>query len=172
MNSEGSQPSIHMYPFSPKLPSHPGCCKTLRRDAIFVLFKLWWNTHNTEFTVLIIFKRTLKYIQVCHKAPELFLSCKNWNSVPIKCQFPVPLPPAPMILSMNLVIQVIRGVCLFVTDLFHLAHCPQVHPWCGVCLELFPLQGWWSCIETTFCLFVHWWTLGGLPPLSYCNIIS
>ena len=88
-------------------------------------FKLWWNTHNTEFTVLIIFKCTLKHIQVCHKAPELFLSYKNWNSVPIKCQFPFPLPLAPMILSMNLVTRVICGICLFVTDLFHVAWCPQ-----------------------------------------------
>ena len=31
MNSKGTQPYIHMYPFSPKLPSHPGCHITLSR---------------------------------------------------------------------------------------------------------------------------------------------
>ena len=31
MNSRGVQPSISMYPFSPKLPSHPGCHVALSR---------------------------------------------------------------------------------------------------------------------------------------------
>ena len=31
LNSKGTQPYIYMYPFSPKLPSHPGCCITLSR---------------------------------------------------------------------------------------------------------------------------------------------
>ena len=31
VNSEGTQPSMYMYPFSPKSPSHPGCHMTLSR---------------------------------------------------------------------------------------------------------------------------------------------
>ena len=31
VNCEGTQPYINMYPFSPKLPSHPGCHITLSR---------------------------------------------------------------------------------------------------------------------------------------------
>ena len=31
MGHKGTQPYIHMYPFSPKLPSHPGCHITLSR---------------------------------------------------------------------------------------------------------------------------------------------
>ena len=31
LNNQGTQPYIYMYPFSPKLPSHPGCHITLSR---------------------------------------------------------------------------------------------------------------------------------------------
>ena len=31
VNSEGTQPYIYMYPFSPKLPSYPACDITLSR---------------------------------------------------------------------------------------------------------------------------------------------
>ena len=38
MNSEGTQPHIDIYPFSPKLPSHPGCHITLSRVPCERLF--------------------------------------------------------------------------------------------------------------------------------------
>ena len=34
MNSKGAQPYIHMYPFFPKLPSHPGCHITWSRHVL------------------------------------------------------------------------------------------------------------------------------------------
>ena len=39
VNSQGTQPYTYMYPFSPKLPSHPGCHITLSRVpcAIYIL---------------------------------------------------------------------------------------------------------------------------------------
>ena len=34
MDNKKTQPYIYMYPFSPKLPSHPSCHITLNRDSV------------------------------------------------------------------------------------------------------------------------------------------
>ena len=39
-HSKGTQPYIYMYPFSPKLPSHPGCHTTLSRVPCAVQYDL------------------------------------------------------------------------------------------------------------------------------------
>ena len=42
VDSKGTQPYIHMYPFSPKLPSHPGCHMTLSRIPRAIQWVLSW----------------------------------------------------------------------------------------------------------------------------------
>ena len=51
---EGTQPFIYMYPFSPKLPSHPGCHITLTefselysRSLLVIHFK--YSSVDTNF---------------------------------------------------------------------------------------------------------------------------
>lgn len=39
VNNKGTQLYVHMYPFSPKLPSHPGCHMTLSRIQQTGVFK-------------------------------------------------------------------------------------------------------------------------------------
>ena len=69
MNSEGTQQHIHMYPFSPKLPSHPACHKTLCRVACAIQKVL------VGYPVYSFLKKII-YLTV----PGLY--CSMWDLVP------------------------------------------------------------------------------------------
>ena len=46
VNSEGTQPYIYMYPFSPKLCSHPGCHITLSSYLCYTVGPYWLSISN------------------------------------------------------------------------------------------------------------------------------
>ena len=46
VDCQGTQPFIHMYPFSPKLPSHPGCRITLSSSLCYTVGPCWLSILN------------------------------------------------------------------------------------------------------------------------------
>ena len=64
-----------------------------------MIFLLWWKSHNTKYTSLIIFNCTVQWhytrstslCYTCHHPSPKFFIFLNWNSVPIK-KSPFPLP--------------------------------------------------------------------------------
>ena len=85
MDSKGTQPHIYMHPFSPKLPSHPGCHITLSRvpcavysRSLLVIHFIYSMYMSIPNSLVIHFPHSspLATIDSFSKSVSLFLFCK------------------------------------------------------------------------------------------------
>ena len=155
--------------------------RNLFKTYTFHFFFLWWNTHNTKFTIHGIY-----CIHNVVQPPCLFVS--KYFHHHKEAIIPVSSSPQPQSLSawsslicfLSLQTTILdtsykwsHAVWFLVSAFAHLSYCFHVHTCCSRYQYFIPFYGWilvhCTNVPHFAYLFMHQWISGLFPPFGYGN---